>query len=120
MVESYTVLFVEDDPGVRSSTQAILAAKGIRLLVAKDGREALDLLAQHDVDVLFTDIVMPGIDGVALARQAKVMKPAIKVMFMTGYFSRALEASDLGPLLFKPVREPHLSEAIRRLMAAEC
>ena len=119
MVEEYTVLFVEDDTGVRTSTQEALASKGFRMLVARDGEEALRLLHDNPVDVLFTDIVMPGLDGIALARRAKQMQPEIKIMFMTAYYSRAAEATALGALLFKPVREPQLSQAILRLLHAE-
>jgi CheY-like chemotaxis protein len=120
MAEQFTLLFVEDDPDVRESTQEILKTKGFRLLIAQDGYEAMRLLAQNHVDVLFTDIVMPGMDGVALARQAKLLKPDLKIMFMTGYYSRAAEARTLGDLIFKPVREPQIMEALKRLMRPDC
>lgn len=120
MAEQFTVLFVEDDPDVRTSTEEILKAKGLRLLVAGDGFEAMRLLVQNDVDVLFTDIVMPGMDGISLAKQAKVLRPDLKVMFMTGYYSRASEAKSLGELMFKPVREPHIMDALTRLLRPDC
>jgi two-component system, cell cycle sensor histidine kinase and response regulator CckA len=96
MSEQFTILFVEDDTGVRASTEQLLASKGFRLLVASDGQEALRLLADHRVDVLFTDIVMPDLDGIALAKQAKRLQPDLKIMFMTAYYSRAAEATELG------------------------
>ena len=86
----YTILFVEDDTGVRASTAELLAMRGFRLLVAENGYEAMRLLAQNDVDVLFTDIVMPELDGIALAKEAKRLKPDLKIMFMTGYYSQRL------------------------------
>lgn len=120
MAEQFTILFVEDDPGVRASTEAVLRSKGFRLLVAEDGYEAMRLLAQSHVDVLFTDVVMPGLDGISLAKQAKLLKPALKIMFMTGYYSRAAEAEQLGRLMFKPLREPQITEALKRLLESEC
>jgi two-component system, cell cycle sensor histidine kinase and response regulator CckA len=120
MSEQFTILFVEDDTGVRASTEQLLATKGFRLLVASDGKEALRLLAENHVDVLFTDIVMPDLDGIALAKQAKRLHPDLKIMFMTAYYSRAAEATELGYLLFKPVRHAQISEALERLTAAEC
>lgn len=118
MAEPFTVLFVEDDPGVRASTERLLASKGLQLLVARDASRALHLLEVFRVDVLFTDIVMPDIDGIALAKQAKLLQPEIKLLFMTGYYSRATDATRLGKLLFKPVREPQILEAVRELMMA--
>jgi len=116
MVEQFTVLFVEDDNDVRVSVQQILESKGFRLLVARDGDEALRLLAKNEVDALFTDVVMPGMDGISLAKQAKRLKPELKVMFMTGYYSRGAEAGQLGTLLFKPIRAAPLVEALRGLL----
>ena len=71
MSTPFTVLFVEDDEGVRKSTRIILAEHGVRLLVATDGSEALDPVAQEHIDVLFTDIVMPNLNGIELAKRAK-------------------------------------------------
>lgn len=120
MAEQFTLLFVEDDPDVRESTQELLRRKGFRLLVAEDGFEAMRLLAQNHVDVLFTDIVMPGLDGLALAKQAKLLKSDLKVLFMTGYYSGAAEAQSLGELMYKPLREPQIMEALQRLMRPDC
>lgn len=118
MAEALTILFVEDDAAVRESTAQLLASKGFHMLVAPDGAAALRVLADNHVDVLFTDIVMHGLDGVALVKQAKQMKPDLKVMFMTGYYSRAAEAEKLGKLLFKPVRGDRLEAELRELVHA--
>jgi DNA-binding NtrC family response regulator len=116
MAEALTLLFVDDDDAVRASTEQILASNGFRLLVARDGYEAMRLLAENHVDVLFTDIVMPGLDGVSLAKQAKVLKPDLKILFMTGYYSRAAEAAQLGKLLFKPLRGAQITRALDWLL----
>src|SRR5713226_9548946 len=84
----------------------------------RDAYDAVRILAEHHVDLLFTDIVMPGMDGVQLARQAKVMQPAIKVLFTTGYAQRAAErqAMRLGRVLFKPLRHAELIREVEMLL----
>jgi CheY-like chemotaxis protein len=114
-----TILFVEDDEGVRESIAAILALNGFRLLVAQSGYEAMRLFAQEHVDVLFTDVVMPGFNGIELAKHAKQLRPDLKVLFMTAYYSRAREAKELGKLLFKPVRDVQIVAALTDLLAAK-
>lgn len=117
MADPIAVLFVEDDSHARASTAEILARHGFAMLVASDAEEALRLLENRKIDLLFTDIVMPGMDGVELARRAKQLQPDVKILFMTGYYSRAAEAARLGRLIFKPVREAQLEQAIRSLIA---
>ena len=114
----YTILFVEDDDGVRASTEAILRNAGFRLLVASDAYEALRLLSGDKVDVLFTDIVMPDMDGVELAKRAKLLRPDLKIMFMTGYYSRAADAVMLkvGKLMYKPLREAQMVKELTSLV----
>jgi CheY-like chemotaxis protein len=114
----YTILFVEDDADVRESTEAILTHAGFRLLVAKNGYEALSLLAENDVDVLFTDIVMPGMDGVELAKQARQKHPEIRVLFVTAYSPRAADAAKLGRLMLKPVGRRQIIDELSALLAA--
>jgi two-component system, cell cycle response regulator CpdR len=120
MVDPYTILFVEDDQTVRESTAQILASKGFRMLVAQDGYEALRLLVENHVDVLFTDIVMPDLDGIELAKKAMLLRPDLKIMFMTGYYSRAADATRLGVgrLLFKPLRGAEIASELQTFLAA--
>lgn len=117
MAEPYTILFVEDDSTVRDSTAQLLATRGFRMLVADNAFEALRLLAQNRVDVLFTDIVMPDLNGIELAKQAKQLQPDLKTMFMTGYYSRAREAAEIGRLLFKPLRGLEIERELADLLA---
>ena len=114
----YTILLVDDDEDVREAVAAILSARDYRMLVARTGDDALRLLSQEHVDVLFTDVVMPGLNGIELAKQAKQLLPDLKVLFMTGYYSRTAEAQVLGKLLFKPFREPEMIAALTDLLAA--
>ena len=116
MAQAFTVLIVEDDPLVRGTVVDIIAAKGFRVLAAESAVAALRILPQEHVDVLFTDIVMPGPDGIELAKRAKELRPGIQIMFSTGYFSRAADALRLGKLLFKPMRAAEIEIALREVL----
>src|SRR5579864_6715009 len=115
MPQPLTVLFVDDDDLVRHAVTKIIEGKGFSVLAAQSASDALSIIARQHVDVLFTDIVMPDRDGVELAKIAKMIRPDIKVMFITGYLSRASEAILLGPLLFKPLRAHQIETALGQL-----
>jgi signal transduction histidine kinase len=87
-----TVLVLEDDPEVRSYSAEILRELGYRVLEAHDGPSALRTLEQHPrVDLLFTDVVLPGgVTGAQVAAQAKASRPRLKVLFTTGYARNAI------------------------------
>jgi PAS domain S-box-containing protein len=82
-----TILLVEDDEGVRLSTRETLGRLGYSVLAAADGEQALDLAATpgQRIDLLFTDVVMPGLNGRELAERLLALQPDIKVMFTSGY-----------------------------------
>ncbi len=82
-----TILVVEDDERVRRVSAGRLRELGYNVIEAADGRQALDLLAQHDdVDLIFTDMVMPGgLTGGEVAAQAQARNPRIKVLLTSGY-----------------------------------
>jgi PAS domain S-box-containing protein len=81
------VLVVEDDPRVRRVTVARLEQLGYRILEAENGPQAVNVLARHpDVDLLFTDIIMPGgMTGADLAREVRITNPGLRVLFTSGY-----------------------------------
>ncbi len=86
-----TVLFVEDDQRVRSVTVAALRELGYTVLHAADADAALQVLKSHpDVELLFTDIVMPGMNGRKLADEALRLKPGIRLLFTTGFTRNAV------------------------------
>lgn len=118
MAEPLTVLFVEDESDLRDLVMGMLLAKGFRVFAAADGIDALHILHRHHVDLLFTDIVMPGINGVLLARHAKDLQPELKVLFTTGYVQRALERNAVlyGPVLFKPLRHTEIIQEVEALL----
>jgi CheY-like chemotaxis protein len=112
------ILVVEDDAEVRDVSVEILQRLGYRTLVARDGRAALDLLRQaDDIDLLFTDIVMPGgMSGVALARQAQAVRPDLPVLLTTGYAGAAGPSADEFPVILKPFRSADLGSAVRKVI----
>lgn len=112
MTQAFTILFVDDDDLVRTSLVDLLKARGFRVLSAGGAIEAMRVLAQEHVDVLFTDLVMPDQDGIELAKQAKRLRPGLRILFATGYYSRAASAEGLGRLLFKPLRAGEIEAAL--------
>ena len=113
-----TILFVDDDQPVLNVIAEALSAKGFRVLAMNNGDEALRLLTQEPVDVLLADIVMPDMNGIELAKRAKLIRPILKVLLQTGYFSRAEEAKSVGKLVFKPLRVDQIESEIRTLLHA--
>jgi DNA-binding NtrC family response regulator len=112
MAQAFTVLFVDDDELVRAPLVDLLKAQGFRVLSAGSAVEAMRLLAQEHADVLFTDVVMPDQDGIELAKQAKRLRPDLRILFATGYYSRAASAEAFGKLLFKPLRAREIEAAL--------
>ncbi len=82
-----TVLLVEDEDSVRGLAQIVLKSRGYMVLAAGDGREALRTIEQHQgpIDLLFTDVVMPGMDGIELAETLRPRFPHMRVLFSSGY-----------------------------------
>jgi PAS domain S-box-containing protein len=113
-----TILVVEDDAEVRDVSVEFLHSLGYHTLIARNGGEALELLRRPgDIDLLFTDVIMPGgVSGVALARQAQILRPGLPVLLTTGYAGAAGPPGDECPVILKPFRLTELSRAIRRLL----
>jgi CheY-like chemotaxis protein len=116
MTKTLTVLFVDDEDDVRAPLAAQVRIAGFRVLEARNTPEALRVLAQEHVDVLFTDVVMPEPDGIELAERARHLRPDIRIIFATGYLLRAATADKMGKLLFKPVRAKDILGALGDLM----
>jgi PAS domain S-box-containing protein len=120
-----SILIVEDDPFVRGYAVATLEALGYKTKVAANGPEALTCLGGDDaIDILFTDIVMPGgLNGWDLAQRAADLRPGIKVLFTSGYALDTLVASGRVlhgvMILLKPYRKSDLAWRIRQVLASE-
>ena len=117
MADALTVLFVDDDDQVRAPVAELLRREGFRVFSAASALEAMRILAREPVDILFTDVVMPGEDGLELARQARALQPKIRVLFATGYYSQAANAERMGRLLFKPIRADEIRRALREALS---
>ena len=111
------VLVVDDDPIVGKSIDRTLSPRGYAVITASDGPEALDRLAREDYDVVYTDIKMPGMDGLEVAARIKASRPWLPVVIVTGYGTDANEAKakDIGVAGF--LRKPLSPEMIEASMA---
>ncbi len=87
-----TVLVVEDDPGVRALITGVLARHGYSVLDAPDSTQGLLVAGQHSgsIDLLVTDVVMPGSSGAVLAQRLRLERPGVKVLFISGYTDDAI------------------------------
>jgi CheY-like chemotaxis protein len=114
------VLAVDDDEAVRHITADILKGLGYSVLQAESGEAALDLLNQDGmIDVLLTDVVMPGMSGPELARRARSSQPRLPIVYISGYADPAGIADDgpAHPLVRKPFRPSDLRRQIEASLA---
>ena len=118
-----TILVVEDDRDVRELAIAVLEDAGYRVLEAASGDEAHRLLLAHPdlrIDLLFTDIVMPGpVDGIDLANAARALRPGLRVLYTTGFADLVRRHGDdelRGTVLRKPYRPGELRRAVSALI----
>lgn len=110
--EKVAVLIVEDLPGVRHTAVQILESLGCRVFDAYNGPAALELLATHpDIQVLFTDVRMPGMDGLELAEIARRRWPDLKVVLTSGYIGPEELPNDMA-FVPKPWRADDIAEAV--------
>jgi CheY-like chemotaxis protein len=112
----HTILVVDDDPQVLAVVPAILRQPGYTVLTASDGYEATRVLADRHIDLLVTDIRMPGLSGTELATQAKVMRPTLRIIFITGFADAAGKVR--GRVVQKPIRAADLIQTVKNEMAA--
>jgi two-component system, cell cycle sensor histidine kinase and response regulator CckA len=120
---SGTVLLVEDEPMVRTVAERALTRHGYQVITADNGEAALDVLGKGEpIDLLISDVVMPGMDGPAMVREARKSRPELKVLFMSGYAEEQLRKSiDIDNVNFlpKPFSVTELAEAARRTVGAK-
>ena len=118
------ILFVEDEDAVRSVAARLLRARGYEVIEAADGEEALLLAEEHagQIDLLISDVIMPGIDGPTLLKKARVFLGDAPVMFISGYaeaeFSDLLEDEKGVTFLPKPIDIKTLAERVKQQLAA--
>lgn len=117
-----TILYAEDDNAMRSFFEKALEKAGHHVIACADGDRALRALKFADgaFDLLLTDIMMPGVDGIQLAKQAETLSPGIKIMFITGFAAVAMNDSQASEstVLSKPVHLRQLVTEVDKLIAA--
>jgi two-component system cell cycle sensor histidine kinase/response regulator CckA len=119
---SEKIILVDDDVFVRRSTSRALRSRGYTVLEAGDANAALRLLHDHgrEVSLLVTDVVMPGTDGRELAQAARLKRPTLDVLYMSGYTDDAVLRHGLEhdriPFIEKPFRSHTLASKVRHLL----
>jgi CheY-like chemotaxis protein len=110
------VLLVEDDDDNRELMAEVLAASGCEVLSATTGQEGLKTLSEHSIDVVVTDVGMPGMGGLEMAKAAKAIAPAVPVVIVTGWAEREdiarARGRDVDAVLVKPVDPDALTQAV--------
>lgn len=116
------ILLAEDDESLRRFLATSLARAGHEVIAHGDGDSAWEALEHGSYDLLLTDIVMPGLDGIELARRGAEADPGMKVVFITGFAAVALSPNSRAPrdatVLSKPFHLKDLVVEIERVIAA--
>src|SRR5882724_1147979 len=119
---SETILLVEDDADLRDLSRRVLTMSGYRVLAASHGRDAIRVAAEYDdgISLMVTDVIMPGMSGRELADQLQATRPAMKVLFISGYTDNIIaERGMLAPgtaFLQKPFSPRHLAAKVREVL----
>ena len=121
-----TILLVEDEPPIRRLLRRVLEDQGYRVVAACNGHQALSLATDHPgpIDLLVTDVVMPQMDGFALAEQLVESHPETRVLFVSGQADQSVAVRgglrEAGhAFLLKPFTQDHLLQAIRERLDTE-
>jgi two-component system cell cycle response regulator CpdR len=116
------ILLAEDDATMREFLERALARAGYEVAACANGAEAYERLEQEPFTLLLTDIVMPRMDGIELARRASELDPELKIMFITGFAAVTLNNDQRPPkdarVLSKPFHLKDLVREVGRLLAA--
>lgn len=116
------ILLAEDDNDMRRFLVKALEKAGYKVLSYDNGASAYDRLREEPFSLLLTDIVMPEMDGIELARRATELDPDLKVMFITGFAAVALNPDSKAPkdakVLSKPFHLRELVDEVNKLLAA--
>ncbi|GEM_PF-460076 len=115
-----TILLVEDSAPLRAAGRTVLEQMGYRVLEAADGQQALEIYDAEQVDLVLTDVVMPGMGGTALVEALRKRNPALRVIAMTGYGEDAevdrIRQAGVQEIIRKPFEVEYLAVVIRRVL----
>lgn len=106
------ILVAEDNPAVREFIVRALQSLNMEIASVSDGQEALDKLFKEPFDILVTDIVMPNVDGIALALKATHDYPNLKIIMISGYAQERMRAHNLDALVHRIIAKPFSLEEI--------
>jgi len=114
------ILLAEDDAATRDLVQRALGLEGHEMTVTQDGLEALEKLqaAPARIDLLITDVQMPGLDGVALVEKALAVSPKLRIVLMSGFADELGRADHLKPRISRIISKPFTLEQIRSAVKA--
>lgn len=122
MTGTETVLVVEDDPNVRDLVRMLLEHSGYTVLTVQDADEAVRACTELGVDLLLTDVVMPGVSGQALAERVAAAAPDVRILFMSGYSDDAVRRQGMlgerAAFIEKPFTERALTAKVREVLDA--
>src|SRR3989338_6863745 len=114
------ILIAEDDKKIAEGLEKFLKKKGHKVLLAHDGRKALDIVKKQNINLLLTDMVLPNMDGISLLKETKNRKPEIECIMVTahGTIEKAVEALKIGAydFLIKPVNVKRLGILIEKAL----
>jgi len=119
------ILLVEDEDAVRSVAARVLSNQGYTVIQARNGQEALRLLSEQveSIDLILTDVVMPDMGGLALGEKLKVVKPEVRLLYMSGYSQADKLQPGMGnfelPFLQKPFSAESLILKVREVLDAK-
>jgi hypothetical protein len=113
-------MVVEDDAAVRDLVRLMLESNGYRVVTVEDGEEAARLCVASAVDLVLTDVVMPGLNGRALAERLGDIVPGMPILFMSGYSDEAVHRHGVlgqsAAFLEKPFTERALARKVREVL----
>jgi two-component system, cell cycle response regulator CpdR len=113
------ILIAEDELPVQAFLRRALTHAGHETVVVGDGLAALSALREGVYDLLLTDIVMPGLDGIALALKVSKDHPQMRILLMTGYATEQQRAHNLEALIHRVIAKPFTLEQICAVVAEE-
>src|SRR5438093_7347735 len=120
MSDPATLLIADDDPGLRQSLERTLTREGYRVILASDGNAALERLQAGGIDLVLTDLKMPGLTGIEVLRAAKAIAPDVDVILLTafGTVEEAVKAMKEGAydFLTKPFQRAQLLRLISKAL----
>jgi CheY-like chemotaxis protein len=117
-----TIALVEDEEGVRNLASRILSERGYTVIAAGDGPSAMEMLSRFPdrIDLLLTDVVMPGMNGRDLADRIGIMRPGIRILFMSGYSQEAVQSHGVlargSTFIEKPFSPDGLVRRVREIL----